>query len=158
MESAPKWFDVERKESFIMLYGRYEHTVDAKNRVFIPAKFKEALGNSFKITFNRITNKCILVYSNEEWEKLEKEVVALPRVKHEVFIREVFSNTVDVQLDAQGRIVIPQFLKDNAELQKNVLFLGVGTHIEIWSPDVLEEKNSKVDPEELKNMMMEIGF
>lgn len=141
-----------------MLYGRYEHTLDAKNRAFVPAKFKEALGSNFKMTFNRITNKCILVYSNEEWEKLEKEVSALPKVRHEVFIREVFSNTVDVQLDSQGRMVIPQFLKDNAELKKNALFLGVGTHIEIWSPDVLEEKNSMVDVEELKNMMMDIGF
>ena len=141
-----------------MLYGRYEHTMDAKNRVFLPAKFKESLGNNFKITYNRITNKCILVYSNEEWERLEKEVAALPRVKHEVFIREIFSNTVDVQLDAQGRMVVPQFLKDSAELQKNVLFLGVGTHLEIWSPDVLEEKNSTVNVEELKSFMMEIGF
>lgn len=141
-----------------MLYGRYEHTLDAKNRVFIPAKFKDSLGNSFKITYNRITNKCLLIYSNEEWEKLEQEVMALPKVRHEVFIREVFSNTVDVQLDAQGRIVIPQFLKDSAGLEKNALFLGVGNHIEIWSPSVLEEKNNSVDIEELKNMMMEIGF
>lgn len=141
-----------------MLYGRYEHTIDAKNRVFVPAKYKEALGTNFKMTFNRITNKCILVYSNEEWEKLENEVIALQKVRHEVFIREIFSNTVDVQLDSQGRMVIPQFLKDCAELQKNVLFLGVGNHIEIWSPDVLDAKNSAVDIEELKNMMMEIGF
>lgn len=141
-----------------MLYGRYEHTVDAKNRVFIPAKFKDSLGISFKITYNKLVNKCILVYSDEEWIKLEEKVSALPSLQHDFFIREIFSNTVDVQLDSQGRIVIPQFLKDSAELQKNVLFLGVGNHVEIWSPDVLNEKNNSVDLEELKKLMIEIGF
>ena len=65
---------VDLKGEKSMLYGRYEHTIDAKNRVFIPAKYKDALGNSFKITYNKIMNKCILVYSDNEWEELQKKV------------------------------------------------------------------------------------
>ena len=149
---------VDLKGEKSMLYGRYEHTIDAKNRVFIPAKYKDALGNSFKITYNKIMNKCILVYSDSEWEELQKRVANLPTLQYQYFIREICSNTVDVQLDSQGRIVLPQFLKDRAGLEKNALFLGVGNHLEIWSPDVLEEKNKEVDIEELTRLMMEIGF
>lgn len=103
-------------------------------------------------------NKCILVYSEEEWAELQKKVASLPTLQYQYFIREICSNTVDVQLDSQGRIVLPQFLKDRAGLEKNALFLGVGNHLEIWSPDVLEEKNKEVDVEELTRLMMEIGF
>ena len=141
-----------------MLYGRYEHTIDAKNRVFIPAKYKDALGNNFKITYNKLINQCILVYSEEEWQEMQKKVKSLPSVQYQYFIREICSNTVDVQLDSQGRIIIPQYLKEKVGLAKNALFLGVGNHAEIWAPDVLEQKNSEVDLEELKRLMIDIGF
>jgi MraZ protein len=148
--------ELERRKS--MLYGRYEHTIDAKNRVFIPAKYKDALGNNFKITYNKLINQCILVYSEEEWQEMQKKVKSLPSVQYQYFIREICSNTVDVQLDSQGRIVIPQYLKEKVGLAKNALFLGVGNHAEIWAPDVLEQKNSEVDLEELKRLMIDIGF
>ena len=140
-----------------MLYGRYEHTVDAKNRMFVPAKFKEALGSSFKVTYNDF-NKCILVYSDEEWQKYEQKIAALPTLQFEDFIRAVYSNTVDVQLDAQGRIVLPQFLKDRVDIQKNVLVMGVGSHIEIWAQEVYAEKQKTVDMNKIKDLMMQLGF
>ena len=140
-----------------MLYGRYEHTVDAKNRMFVPAKFKEELGASFKLTYNDF-NKCILVYSDKEWTKYEEKISQLPSLKFDDFIREIYSNTVDVQLDSQGRIVIPSFLKDKVDIQKNVLVMGVGTHIEIWAQEVFTEKSKAVDMNKIKELMMELGF
>lgn len=140
-----------------MLYGRFEHTVDAKNRVFIPAKFKESLGISFKLTYNDF-NKCILVYSNAEWEKYEEKISQLPTLKFEDFIREIYSNTVDVQVDGQGRIVIPQFLKEKVDIEKNVLIMGVGSHLEIWAQEVFEEKQKSIDMNKIKDLMMEMGF
>lgn len=140
-----------------MLYGRFEHTVDAKNRVFVPAKFKESLGVSFKLTYNDF-NRCILVYSNAEWEKYEEKISELPTLKFEDFIREIYSNTVDVQVDGQGRIVIPQFLKEKVGIEKNVLIMGVGSHLEIWAQDVFEEKQKSVDMNKIKDLMMEMGF
>ncbi len=148
---------MERKEEKPMLYGTYEHTVDAKNRMFVPAKFKEALGASFKVTYNDF-NKCILVYSNEEWEKYEKKISELPSLQFEDFIRTIYSNTVDVQLDAQGRIVIPQFLKDKVGIEKNVLVMGLGNRLEIWSQSVYAEKQQSVDMNKIKELMMQIGF
>ena len=140
-----------------MLYGRFEHTVDAKNRVFVPAKFKESLGISFKLTYNDF-NKCILVYSNAEWEKYEEKISELPTLKFEDFIREIYSNTVDVQVDGQGRIVIPQFLKEKVDIEKNVLIMGVGSHLEIWAQEVFEDKQKKIDMNKIKDLMMEMGF
>ena len=140
-----------------MLYGRYEHTIDAKNRVFVPAKYKEALGDSFKLSHNGF-NKCILVYSNEEWAKYEEKISKLPSLKFDDFIRAIYSNTVDVQPDAQGRIIIPSFLKDKVEIEKNVLVMGVGTHIEIWAQEVFAEKSKTVDMNKIKELMMELGF
>jgi MraZ protein len=140
-----------------MLYGRYEHTVDAKNRMFVPAKFKDELGSSFKLTYNDF-NKCILVYSDLEWAKYEEKISQLPSLKFDDFIREIYSNTVDVQVDSQGRIIIPSFLKDKVEIEKNVLVMGVGTHIEIWAQEVFAEKSKKVDMNKIKELMMELGF
>ena len=80
-----------------MLYGRYDHVIDSKNRVFVPAKYKEALGDSFKLSHNGF-NKCILVYSNEEWAKYEERLSSYPQTEFEDYIREVYSNTVDILL------------------------------------------------------------
>lgn len=146
-----------RKEEKSMLYGRYEHTVDAKNRMFVPAKFKEAMGASFKVTYNDF-NKCILAYSEEEWEKYEKKISELPSLQFEDFIRTIYSNTVDVQVDSQGRIVIPQFLKDKVGIQKNVLVMGVGNRMEIWAQNVYEDKEKIVDMNKMKELMMQVGF
>ncbi|MBE6663056.1 MAG: division/cell wall cluster transcriptional repressor MraZ [Ruminococcaceae bacterium] len=140
-----------------MLYGRYEHTVDAKNRVFVPAKYKEVLGSSFKLTCNGFTN-CIMLYSEREWERFEAKIADLPTLEFENFIRQVYSNTVDVQIDSQGRFVIPQFLKEQVGIEKNVLFMGVGTHIEIWSQEAYQEKQKTVDMEETKKLMIQMKF
>ena len=140
-----------------MLYGRFEHTIDAKNRMFIPAKYKETLESSFKLTFNGL-EKCIMVYSNREWEKYEESLTTLPPLQFADYIREVYSNTVDVQIDSQGRVVIPQFLKEQVEIEKNVIIVGVGNHIEIWSKDVFEAKRKNINMDEIKRAMIGMGL
>ena len=141
-----------------MLYGRYEHTIDAKNRVFIPAKFKDTLGTNFKITYNKMWNKCILIYSETEWENMLGKVKELSNYHNQFFKRDICSNTVDVQLDSQGRIVIPQYLKDKAGLSKTALILGIGEHAEIWAPEILEEQDALADLDGLKDQLKNITF
>ena len=143
-----------------MLYGSYEHTIDAKNRVFVPAKYKESLGDSFKLSYNGL-NKCILVYSNSEWDKFIGKIMNSPEIENDDVIRVVFPNTVDVQIDSQGRIVIPNFLKDKLKVNpeatvKTLAILGVGTHLEIWSVEGLEEKNRSLDADNIKNLMIQM--
>lgn len=145
-----------------MLYGQFEHTIDAKNRVFVPAKFKDALGDSFKLSNNGFNN-CILVYSNAEWDKFENKINDYPSLEIEDFIREVFSNTVDVQIDSQGRIVIPNFLKEKLKVNddsvvKNLLILGVGNHLEIWTKEGLANKKKNVDMDNIKQLMIQMKF
>ena len=143
-----------------MHYGRYEHTIDAKNRVFVPAKYKDSLGDSFKLSYNGL-NKCILVYSDAEWDKFISKFEDSPEVESGDFRRVIFSNTVDVQIDSQGRIVIPNFLKDKLKVNKdsvikNLAILGVGNHLEIWSVEGLDEKNQSLDMEIVKNTMIQM--
>ena len=157
VKSGAKTEKSGEKGGCLMLYGRYEHTVDSKNRMFVPAKFKDELGGSFKLTYNDF-NKCILVYSEKEWAKYEEKISQLPSLKFDDFIRAIYSNTVDVQPDTQGRIVIPSFLKEKVDIEKNVLVMGVGTHIEIWAQEVFTEKSKTVDMNKIKELMMELGF
>ena len=144
------------------LYGQYEHTIDAKNRVFVPAKYKEALGETFKLSYGGI-NKCILVYSEEEWSKFISKFLGKSEGESGDLKRIIFSNTVDVQLDSQGRIVIPNFLKEKIKLNKesvikNLAILGVDDHLEIWSVEGLEEKYRSLDTESLNNRMIQMGI
>ena len=143
-----------------MLYGRYDHTIDSKNRVFVPAKYKDSLGESFILSSNGF-NKCILVYSNEEWRKYEEKLVEQSQTEADDIFREVFSNTVDVQLDSQGRIVIPSYLKEKLKVDeetpiKNLVILGVGTHLEIWSEEGYAEKCRSLDREKMKKDMIQL--
>jgi len=138
-------------------YGTFEHSVDAKNRMFVPAKFKEDLGDSFKLTYTGLKS-CIYVYSNEQWQKFEERLSTLPSVEFDEFITEVYANTVDVQLDSQGRVVLPTFLRDKVNIQKNVLVLGVRDHLEIWSKEVYTENQRKVDMSKYRELMIVRNF
>ena len=143
-----------------MLYGRYEHTIDSKNRVFVPAKYKDTLGDSCKLSYNGF-NRCILVCSNEEWQKYEEKLATYPPTEFEDYIREVYSNTVDVQLDAQGRIVIPNFLKEKLKVNstaivKNLAILGVSSDMEIWAVEGFKEKNKTLDMDNIKKLMIQM--
>jgi MraZ protein len=119
--------------------GEYQHTVDAKGRLIIPSKFREALGNSFVIT--RGLDNCLFGYPMNEWRKLEEKLKDLPMTKKDAraFARFFFSGATEVELDKQGRINIPSNLAAYAKLEKECVILGVSTKIEIWSKELWEE-------------------
>ncbi|MFC5541345.1 MAG: division/cell wall cluster transcriptional repressor MraZ [Bacilli bacterium] len=122
-----------------MFMGEYQHTVDAKGRLIIPSKFREALGNSFVIT--RGLDNCLFGYPMNEWRKLEEKLKDLPMTKKDAraFARFFFSGATEVELDKQGRINIPSNLAAYAKLEKECVILGVSTKIEIWSKELWEE-------------------
>ena len=117
-----------------MLLGQYRHTIDAKGRVIVPAKFREDLGESFILT--RGLDNCLSLYSLNEWALLEEKVKAMPMAKSREIQRFLFGNAFPVELDAQGRIVIPANLKTYAPLLKEVVVVGVSTRAEIWDAAV----------------------
>jgi len=113
-----------------MLLGQYEHTVDAKGRINFPAKLREDLGGSFILTQG--LDNCIAVYSFEEWKLLEEKIKNQPLAKARKIQRFFFAKAVTVEPDKQGRILIPNHLREYAGLDKDVIVVGVSERAEIW--------------------------
>jgi len=119
--------------------GEYQHTIDEKGRLTIPAKFREGLGNSFVIT--RGLDQCLFVYPMEEWKQLEQKMKALPFTKADAraFTRFFFSGATECEWDKQGRVSIPSNLRQHAGLQKECVVIGVSNRVEVWSKERWEE-------------------
>jgi MraZ protein len=122
-----------------MFMGEYRHAVDDKGRLIIPAKFREGLGETFVLT--RGLDHCLFAYPRSEWTQLEQKLKALPftRADARKFTRFFFSGACEVELDKQGRILIPSNLREFAGLKKDCVIIGVSTRVEIWCKDRWEE-------------------
>ena len=121
-----------------MFMGEYQHSVDAKGRLIVPSKFRDALGESFVIT--RGLDHCLFGYPMDEWRKLEEKLKDLPMTKKDArtFARFLFSGATEVEIDKQGRINIPSTLIQHANLEKECVVLGVSRKIEIWAKEAWE--------------------
>ncbi len=116
-----------------MFTGEFQHTLDGKGRVIIPSRLRDGLGDSFVIT--RGLDQCLFVYPSSEWVRLEQKMKQLPFTKKDsrAFSRLFFSGAMEVEADKQGRVLIPQNLRDYAGIEKEVVFIGVSGRVEIWS-------------------------
>ncbi len=125
--------------------GEYAHTIDAKGRLIIPARFREGLGDSFVVT--KGLDNCLFVYPQQEWAALEQKLKSLPftRADARAFVRFFFSGATECELDKQGRILIPANLRDYARLSKDVVVLGVSSRVEIWSRERWDEYNNSAE-------------
>jgi MraZ protein len=139
-----------------MLMGRFVHTLDAKKRLFIPAKHREQLGESFVITRN--VDKCLSVFSMEEWERYTNKLEQLPTTQAREIARFIYSNAAEVQPDAQGRILIPGDLLEYAGILKSAVVLGCGRRAEIWAEETWNEKNNAEASDSLTDLMISLGF
>ena len=146
-----------------MFRGRYEHTIDAKGRVSIPAKFRELLAEK-KDDRLILTNfdRCLVAYPYEEWRTLEERASSLSMVKKEVkaFQRFFISGATECPIDRLGRILIPPTLREYARLEKNVVFTGMLKKFEIWSKERwLEEiKSSEENFEDISEAVAVLGI
>ncbi len=124
------------------LIGKFNHSVDAKGRLIIPAKLRDALGSRFILI--KGIDSCINGYSKEEWNRIGSEIMELDSSDPEVRDLQRFFNFsgIDVELDGQGRIIVPTELREYAEITKDVVVGGNGNKIEIWSREKYEEKYS----------------
>ena len=112
--------------------GQYGHNIDAKGRLFIPARLREELGQTFHVTVG--LDHCLSIYSDESWATFTDKVRALPYSKAKA-LRPLFANAVDCEPDAQGRILIPTKLREYAGLQKEVVVIGSFDRAEIWNAE-----------------------
>lgn len=128
-----------------MLIGEYKHSLDPKKRVAIPAKFRKEIGKKAVITIG--TNQCITLYPMTEWEKVAENLSGLPTGSAETrsFVRLFLSRAADVEIDALGRILIPDYLKEFAGLKEKVVIVGVYKRLEIWSEENWENYRQNIE-------------
>lgn len=124
-----------------MLVGEFQHNIDAKGRVIMPAKFRDELGEKFVVT--KGLDKCLFVFSPDEWEKLDQKLSEQPLSKGRDIQRFFYGGMAECELDKQGRLLIPQTLRDYSGLEKDVVFVGLAKRAEIWSKSKWDEQNAK---------------
>ncbi|MCR4750120.1 MAG: division/cell wall cluster transcriptional repressor MraZ [Lachnospiraceae bacterium] len=141
-----------------MFMGEYNHTIDPKGRVIIPAKFRDSLGEQFVVTQG--LDGCLFVYDDIEWRAFEEKLKTLPITNKEArsFVRFFLAGAADVEVDKQGRILLPAVLRDHAKLIKDVVFVGVGSRVEIWSKENWEGTKQFDDMDEIAEHMQNLGF
>ena len=139
------------------LLGEYRHVVDAKNRLFIPAKFREELGETFYIT-RKIMEKCLAIYSEAEWQKFSLRLNELPESKVGKIKQFVFSKTAQLTPDSHGRILIPANLLAYASIEKNAVVAGIGDHVQIWNEDAWDAKEAELDLAEMEDLFVSLGL
>jgi MraZ protein len=145
-----------------MFYGEFEHSIDRKGRLILPAKFREVAKNQFveKFFVTRGLDKCLFMFSEEEWRSQENKFKTMSFTKQQsrTFNRLLFSGAVDVSPDKQGRILLPQYLKDFADIKKDVMVVGVSNRIEIWAKNLWFDfyANSRQSFEEIAEKLMDV--
>lgn len=136
--------------------GQYQHSIDSKGRLFIPAKLREELGDTFYVTMG--IDRCLSVYSDESWTRFTEKFESLPYTKTRA-MRPLFANAAKCEPDAQGRILIPAKLRNYAELKKDVVVIGVSNRAEIWNAEAWSALEAEeLNPENLSAVMEELGF
>ena len=139
------------------LMGTYYHNIDAKGRMNFPTKLREILGTTFYVT-KGLDQPCLTVCSAAEWERLAAKVAAIPESKGGQLRRWLFSGAGVLTPDKQGRVLIPQDLRQFAGLEKDVVLVGVGSRVEIWSKDKWEAMNLDADMDEITGAMEGLGL
>ncbi len=139
-----------------MLIGEYTHTIDVKGRVNFPVKLLRHFGESFIVT--RGLDNCLFVYSAEEWGRLEEKINAMPLSKARALQRFLFAGAVEVEPDRQGRILIPQNLREYAGLQKEVAIIGASNRAEIWDKAAYDAASGELTADMIADAMDELGF
>ena len=140
-----------------MLGGEYKHNLDSKNRIFIPSRFREELGETFVIAKD-IRENCLKVYSLAGWEEYIKPLREQKRKLSEKILRYLHSSLVQVTPDSQGRVVLPPELVEHAQIEKNVVIVGCCDYAEIWSEAVYTKLKEEEDVNLLLEELEELGL
>jgi MraZ protein len=141
-----------------MFMGEYNHTIDAKGRLIIPSKFREALGEEFVVT--KGLDGCLFVYPISEWQVFEEKLRTLPMTNKDArkFSRFFLAGAAMCELDKQGRILLPAVLREFAALEKDVVLAGVLGRVEIWSKERWTDISEYDDMEDVAEHMSQLGI
>ena len=141
-----------------MFMGEYNHTIDTKGRLIIPAKFREQLGDEFVVT--KGLDGCLFVYDNEEWHAFEETLKTLPITSKDArqFARFFLAGAAVVEVDKQGRILLPASLREFAGLEKDTVLAGVASRIEVWSKERWNGEATFEDMDGIAERMADLGL
>ncbi len=141
-----------------MFMGEYNHSVDTKGRLIIPSKFRDALGEEFVVT--KGMDGCLFVFDQKEWTAFEEKLKSLPISNPDArkFVRFFLAGAANLEVDKQGRILLPNVLREFAKIDKDAVLVGVGNRMEIWSKEEWENTNSYDNVEEIAQHLGEFGF
>lgn len=141
-----------------MFMSEYSHSIDAKGRVIVPAKFRDELGETFVVTQG--LDGCLFGFPNEEWKNFEEKLKTLPMANKDArkFVRFFLAGATLAEVDKQGRILIPAVLRQFAGLEKDIVFVGVGSRVEIWDKNRWDECTSYDDMDEIAEHMADLGL
>lgn len=143
-----------------MLLGEYEHSIDTKGRIAMPAKLREGLGVKFIIT--KGLDGCLFVYSMDEWQRVEHKLASLPMSRKTArdFTRFLFGGACEAECDKQGRVLLPANLRRYAALERDAVIVGVGSRAEIWDAAKWQQYNeeSAEDVNELAEQLADLGI
>ena len=145
------------KAVIAMFMGQYEHTIDTKGRTIIPAKYREELGENFVVT--RGLDGCLFLYPFPAWQQFVEKLQTLSSNQNTRKIqRQFLSKAMEVSLDKQGRILIPALLRKEAELMKDIVFVGMMNRVEVWDKGRLEQEEAQEDEELLDTALDELDI
>ena len=143
-----------------MFIGEYRYNADAKGRISVPAKFRDELGESFFVT--KGLDQSLFVFPQSEWDKFQEKLQSLPLTnpRARAFSRIFYSGAAEIEMDKQGRMLIPQNLREFAGLEKELLVIGVGSRVEIWSEEAWNRYNNpdNLSYDELAENLEDLGI
>lgn len=143
-----------------MLIGEYEHSLDTKGRLIMPSKIREDIGEKFIVT--KGLDGCLFGFSQKEWTNFEEKLKTLPLTNKNArdFVRFFLSGATECDIDKQGRFLIASNLREYAQMEKEVVIIGVGTRIEIWNKQKWKEYNSEknISADEIAENMTMLGI
>lgn len=143
-----------------MFIGEFTHNLDVKGRIAMPVKFRDKVSGGAIIT--RGLDHCLFVFTNKEWEVLAQKLIALPlaQANSRAFVRLMLAGAMDVELDKQGRILIPDYLREYAGLKKEVVVAGVYNRMEIWDKEKWNKYKTKTESasDEIAEKLGELGI
>ncbi len=140
-----------------MLSNNFRHNVDAKNRLFVPAKYREELGETFVVS-QSIRGNYLKIYSQAEWENYIAPIKLLPRKTSEEALRFLIGNSIEVSPDGQGRIIIPTTMLQFASITKGTVIIGCGDYAEIWAEESYESSQAQQDMEAMRQALEDCGL
>ena len=141
-----------------MLIGEFLHNIDKKGRVFVPAKLREDLGERFVVSRGLDGAHCLAIYAPAEWEKLKERIAGLSYVNAKKLQRFLFSGATELESDAQGRVLLPQNLREYAGLEDSAYIIGASDRVEIWSRAEWEKQREEMTSENIAELMQSIDF